>query len=54
VAAIVRIATTVESIEDAELDRLCALHRDLGVPAGALLRLVEDRPPGDDVALNIR
>ena len=28
----VRIATTVESIEDAELDRLCALHRDLGVP----------------------
>ncbi len=27
----VRIATTVESIEDAELDRLCALHRDLGV-----------------------
>jgi MoaA/NifB/PqqE/SkfB family radical SAM enzyme len=28
----VRIATTVESIEDAELDRLCALHRGLGVP----------------------
>jgi len=28
----VRIATTVESIEDAELDRLCALHRELGVP----------------------
>ena len=28
----VRIATTVESIEDLELDRLCALHRDLGVP----------------------
>ncbi len=28
----VRIATTVESIEDNELDRLCALHRDLGVP----------------------
>jgi MoaA/NifB/PqqE/SkfB family radical SAM enzyme len=28
----VRIATTVESIEDAELDRLCALHRSLGVP----------------------
>jgi MoaA/NifB/PqqE/SkfB family radical SAM enzyme len=28
----VRIATTVESIPDAELDRLCALHRDLGVP----------------------
>lgn len=28
----VRIATTVESIEDAELDRLCALHRALGVP----------------------
>ncbi len=28
----VRIATTVESIEDVELDRLCALHRDLGVP----------------------
>lgn len=28
----VRIATTVESIADAELDRLCALHRDLGVP----------------------
>jgi len=28
----VRIATTVESIDDAELDRLCALHRDLGVP----------------------
>lgn len=27
----VRIATTVESIEDAELERLCALHRDLGV-----------------------
>lgn len=27
----VRIATTVESIEDAELDRLCELHRDLGV-----------------------
>ncbi|TMR98931.1 radical SAM protein [Nonomuraea basaltis] len=120
----VRIATTVESIEDAELDRLCALHRDLGVPdedhiirpivrrgraadhalgvtarqqdlpaeltittdgafwspfgptvssgvvdtdllitrttrplsvpAAALLRLVENRPAGDDVALNIR
>jgi len=28
----VRIATTVESIADAELDRLCALHRGLGVP----------------------
>ncbi len=28
----VRIATTVESIEDVELDRLCALHRGLGVP----------------------
>ena len=28
----VRIATTVESIADAELDRLCALHRRLGVP----------------------
>lgn len=28
----VRIATTVESIEDAELERLCALHRELGVP----------------------
>lgn len=28
----VRIATTVESIEDLELDRLCALHRELGVP----------------------
>lgn len=28
----VRIATTVESIEDSELDRLCALHRELGVP----------------------
>lgn len=28
----VRIATTVESIEDNELDRLCALHRELGVP----------------------
>lgn len=28
----VRIATTVESIEDAELDRLCELHRGLGVP----------------------
>ena len=28
----IRIATTVESIEDAELDRLCALHRRLGVP----------------------
>jgi pyruvate-formate lyase-activating enzyme len=28
----VRIATTVESIDDIELDRLCALHRDLGVP----------------------
>lgn len=31
----VRIATTVESIEDAELDRLCALHRELGVPDSA-------------------
>ncbi|MDP4504117.1 radical SAM protein [Nonomuraea turcica] len=120
----VRIATTVESIEDAELDRLCSLHRDLGVPdedhiirpivrrgraadhdlgvmarqqdlpaeltittdgafwspfgptvsagvvdtdllitrttrplgvpARALLRLVENRPAGEDVALNIR
>lgn len=120
----VRIATTVESIEDAELDRLCALHRALGVadedhiirpivhrgravdhdlgvtagqydlpaeltitadgafwspfgptvhgglldtdllitrttrplrvPAAALLGLVENRPPGDDVTLNIR
>jgi len=28
----VRIATTVESMVDAELDRLCALHRELGVP----------------------
>jgi len=28
----VRIATTVESIADAELDRLCELHRGLGVP----------------------
>ncbi|MGI9004328.1 MAG: radical SAM protein [Pseudonocardia sp.] len=28
----VRIATTVESIDDVELDRLCALHRGLGVP----------------------
>ncbi len=28
----VRIATTVESIEGAELDRLCELHRGLGVP----------------------
>ncbi len=28
----VRIATTVDSIADAELDRLCALHRELGVP----------------------
>ncbi len=28
----VRIATTVSAIEDAELDRLCALHRGLGVP----------------------
>jgi MoaA/NifB/PqqE/SkfB family radical SAM enzyme len=28
----VRLATTVVSIADAELDRLCALHRDLGVP----------------------
>jgi len=27
----VRIATTVESIADAELDRSCALHRDPGV-----------------------
>ncbi|MGQ0841941.1 radical SAM protein [Actinokineospora sp.] len=120
----VRIATTVESIEDADLDRLCALHRDLGVPdddhiirpivrrgravdhdlgvtakqvdlpaeltitvdgafwspfgptvhdgaldtdllitrttrpldvpAKALVRLIENRPVGDDVALNIR
>jgi MoaA/NifB/PqqE/SkfB family radical SAM enzyme len=120
----VRIATTVESIEDTELDRLCALHRELGVPdddhlirpivrrgravdhdlgvtahqvdlpaeltitadgafwspfgptvhggvldtdllitrtthplrvpAGALLRLVDDQPVGADTALNIR
>jgi MoaA/NifB/PqqE/SkfB family radical SAM enzyme len=28
----VRIATTVSSIEDAELERLCELHRGLGVP----------------------
>jgi MoaA/NifB/PqqE/SkfB family radical SAM enzyme len=28
----VRIATTVESIAEAELERLCALHRSLGVP----------------------
>jgi MoaA/NifB/PqqE/SkfB family radical SAM enzyme len=28
----VRIATTVESIADAELDRLCTLHRAMGVP----------------------
>jgi MoaA/NifB/PqqE/SkfB family radical SAM enzyme len=28
----VRIATTVESIADADLDRLCALHRAMGVP----------------------
>jgi len=120
----VRIATTVESIADAELDRLCALHRGLGVPdddhiirpivrrgraldhdlgvtahqldlpaeltitadgafwspfgptvhhgivdtdllitrttkplavpAGALLRLVQQQPPGSDTTLNIR
>lgn len=120
----VRIATTVESIEDTELDRLCALHRRLGVPdedhiirpivrrgravdyqlgvnarqgdlpaeltittdgaywspfgptvhngrvdtdllitrttrplsvpANAMLRLVDARPPGDDMTLNIR
>lgn len=120
----VRIATTIESIEDAELDRLCTLHRELGVsdedhiirpivhrgravdyalgvnagqhdlpaeltvttdgafwspfgptvhgglldtdllitrttrplsvPARALLRLVEQRPAGDDATLNIR
>jgi MoaA/NifB/PqqE/SkfB family radical SAM enzyme len=28
----VRIATTVESIDDTDLDRLCRLHRELGVP----------------------
>jgi MoaA/NifB/PqqE/SkfB family radical SAM enzyme len=28
----VRIATTVESIADTDLQRLCQLHRDLGVP----------------------
>jgi MoaA/NifB/PqqE/SkfB family radical SAM enzyme len=120
----VRIATTVDTIDDAELDRLCALHRSLGVadddhvirpiihrgravtaglgvvvgpadlppeltitadgafwspfgptvrggtldtdllitrttrpltvPAGALLRLLGERPPGEDTTLNIR
>lgn len=30
----VRIATTVESIEETELERLCALHRQWGVPDG--------------------
>jgi len=120
----VRIATTVDTIEDAELDRLCALHRSLGVadddhvirpivhrgravaarlgvavgpadlppeltitadgafwspfgptvrggrldtdllitrttrpltvPAGALLRLLGERPAGEDTTLNIR
>jgi MoaA/NifB/PqqE/SkfB family radical SAM enzyme len=120
----VRIATTVDSIENAELDRLCALHRSLGVadddhvirpivhrgravaarlgvavgqadlppeltitadgafwspfgptvrggrldtdllitrttrpltvPAGALLRLLGERPAGEDTTLNIR
>jgi MoaA/NifB/PqqE/SkfB family radical SAM enzyme len=51
----VRIATTVESIEDAELDRLCALHRDLGVPDDDhVIRPIVKRGRAVDHGLGIR
>lgn len=50
----VRIATTVESIEDAELDRLCALHRELGVPdADHVIRPVIRRGRAADHGLGV-
>jgi MoaA/NifB/PqqE/SkfB family radical SAM enzyme len=51
----VRIATTVESIEDAELDRLCALHRELGVPDDDhVIRPIVNRGRAIDHRLGIR
>ena len=51
----VRIATTVESIEDAELDRLCALHRDLGVPDSEhIIRPIVRRGRADTEDLGVR
>jgi MoaA/NifB/PqqE/SkfB family radical SAM enzyme len=51
----VRIATTVESIEDAELDRLCALHRGLGVPdADHVIRPIISRGRAIDGGLGVR
>jgi len=50
----VRIATTVESMEDAELDRLCALHRDLGVPdSDHIIRPIVRRGRADTYALGV-
>lgn len=51
----VRIATTVESIEDAELDRLCALHRGLGVPdADHVIRPIIARGRAIDGGLGVQ
>jgi MoaA/NifB/PqqE/SkfB family radical SAM enzyme len=51
----VRIATTVESIEDAELDRLCALHRELGVPDDDhVIRPIVKRGRAVDHGLGVR
>jgi MoaA/NifB/PqqE/SkfB family radical SAM enzyme len=51
----VRIATTVESIEDAELDRLCALHRDLGVPDSEhIIRPIVRRGRAEETGLGVQ
>ena len=51
----VRIATTVESIEDNELDRLCALHRDLGVPDSEhIIRPIVRRGRADTENLGVK
>lgn len=51
----VRIATTVESIEDAELDRLCALHRGLGVPdSDHIIRPIISRGRAIDEGLGVQ
>lgn len=51
----VRIATTVESIEDAELDRLCALHRGLGVPdSDHVIRPIISRGRAIDEGLGVQ
>lgn len=50
----VRIATTVESIEDVELDRLCALHRGLGVPDSEhIIRPIISRGRAEDAGYGV-